>query len=79
MDMKKLADKIVDLLTNGRRSVPLIYVNFNYQKYKQDGASGSCICNVHPDLAHDEKLASMMNEMVDYIRDNYDMNKLVEL
>ena len=77
--MKKLANRIVDLLTSGKRSVPLIYINFNYQKYVQDGAVGSCICSVHPELAHDEKLASMMNETVDYIRDNYDMNKLVEL
>ena len=79
MDMKKLANKIVDLLTKGKRCVPLIYINFNYQKYMQEGASGSCICNVHPDLAHDEKLITMMNEMVDYVRDNNDMNKLVEL
>ena len=77
--MKKFANKLVDLLTKGKRCVPLIYINFNYQKYMQEGASGSCICNVHPDLAHDEKLASMMNGVVDYIRDNYDMNKLVEL
>lgn len=77
--MKKFANKLVDLLTKEKRCVPLIYINFNYQKYMQEGESGSCICNVHPDLAHDEKLASMMNEMVDYIRDNYDMNKLVEL
>lgn len=77
--MKKLANKIVDLLTKGKRCVPLIYINFNYQKYMHEGTSGSCICNVHPDLAHDEKLITMMNEMVDYIRDNYDMNKLVEL
>ena len=77
--MKKFANKLVDLLTKGKRCVPLIYINFNYQKYMQEGASGSCICNVHPDLAHDEKLTSMMNEVVDYIRDNYDMNKLVEL
>ena len=77
--MKKFVIKIVDLLTNGKRSVPLIYINFNYQKYKQDGANGSCVCSVHPDLAHDERLISMINEVVDYIRDNYDMNKLVEL
>lgn len=77
--MKEFANKLVDLLTKGKRCVPLIYINFNYQKYMQEGASGSCICNVHPDLAHDEKLITMMNEMVDYVRDNYDMNKLVEL
>ena len=77
--MKKFANKLVDLLTKGKRCVPLIYINFNYQKYMQEGVSESCICSVHPDLAHDEKLITMMNEMVDYVRDNYDMNKLVEL
>ena len=77
--MKKLTNKLVDLLTKGKRCVLLIYINFNYQKYMQEGESCSCICNVHPDLAHDEKLITMMNEIVDYVRDNYDMNKLVEL
>lgn len=77
--MKKFASKIASLLTDGKRRIPLIYINFNYQKYKNDGAEGSCICSVHPDLANDEQLTSMLNDVVDYIRGNYDMNKLVEL
>ena len=77
--MKKFASKIVSLLTDRKRRIPLIYINFNYQKYVTDGAEGSCICSVHPDLANDEQLTSMLNDVVDYIRGNYDMNKLVEL
>ena len=77
--MGRFANKIVSLITSGKRKVPLFYVNFDYPKYVQNGASGSCTCNVHPDLANDEKLISILNQAVDYIRDNYDMNKLVEL
>lgn len=77
--MKKFAREIVSILTDRKRRVPLIYINFNYQKYIKDGAEGSCVCSVHPDLSNDEKLTTMLNDIVDYIRGNYDMNKLVEL
>lgn len=77
--MKKFAREIVSILTDRKRRVPLIYINFNYQKYMKDGAKGSCICSVHPDLTNDEKLTTMLNDVVDYIRGNYDMNNLVEL
>lgn len=77
--MKNTLNRIVDLLTNKKRKVPLIFINFNYQKYVHDGAKGSCICSVHPELAEDEAVKVMLNNMVDYIRDHYDMEKLVEV
>ena len=77
--MNKISNVIVDLLTDRKRKVPIIYINFNYQKFLKDGAEGSCTCSIHPDLTHDAKLTSMLNEVVDYIRDDYDMKTLVEL
>lgn len=77
--MGKITDKIVDLLTNKKQKVPLLWVHFDYPKYAKDGANGSCICSVHPDLANDKALQDMLNGLVDYIRDNYDMEKLSSL
>ena len=77
--MGKIMDKIVSFLTDKKRKVPLIYINFNYQKYVQDGAKGSCVCSIHPDLMHDEKLVSMLNEIVDHIRNNHDMRNLTDI
>lgn len=77
--LSNLADKIVDFLTSKKCKIPLIYINFNYPQYVQNGEKGSCICSVHPDLRYDEKLISMLNEVVDYIRGNYDMEKLTKL
>lgn len=77
--MGKIMDKIGSLLTNNKQKVPLLWVYFNYKKYAQDGAEGSCICSVHPDLANDATLKEMLNNLVDYVRDNYDMEKLTRL
>lgn len=75
----KIADKIVDLLTDKRRKVPLVIINFDYQRYMSSGEKGSCICNVHPELKDDEDLRDMLNDLVDHIRTNYDMKKLTEI
>lgn len=77
--MKMMKEKILDLLTSKKRKVPILYINFDYSKYVRDGAKGSCVCNVHPELANDSKLVSMLNEVVDYIRDTYDMEELIKI
>ena len=77
--MKKITERILDLLTYKKRKIPLVYINFNYPKYMADGVKGSCVCSIHPDLAHDENLVSMLNEIVDYVRNNYDMRQLTEI
>ena len=65
---------ISKLLTKNRTQVPLLYVTFNYNKFKESGKVGSCMANVHPVIANDEHIKQSINELVDYIRDNYDMN-----
>lgn len=62
------------LLTNNLKEIPLLNVTFNYTKFKYTGKVNSCMCNLHPMLQNDDKLIKMTNDLVDYIRDNYDMD-----
>jgi len=63
-------------LTNDYNEVPLLFVIFNLNKYIKNGAKNSCILNLHPVLRDDEYIKSTMNEVITYIRMNYDMEDL---
>lgn len=65
------------LLTKNFRKIPLLYINFNLNKYRKYGAKGSCDCMLHPVFAHDEHIVEEMNKLCDYVRDNYDMEELI--
>ena len=65
------------LLTKNKTRIPLFWVNFNYQHYKKFGKENSCNLAIHPMLKDDEILISNLEALVDYIRDKYDMDKLV--
>lgn len=45
--------------------------------FKKNGAKGSCMCNIHPCLKDDEHIKTTMQELCDYIRENYDMEKII--
>ena len=47
------------------------------QKYKKYGKKNSCMCHIHPSLKDDEYVITTMNELCDYIREKYDMNKII--
>jgi len=61
------------LLTRNNKAIPLYYVIFDYNKYIESGKVGSCDAVIHPLLKGDDKLKEMINETIDYIRDNYNM------
>ena len=65
---------ITRLLTKNRTQIPLLYVTFDYNKFKAEGNVGSCTSNVHPVIANDEHIKQSVNDLIDYIRNNYDMN-----
>ena len=67
---------IKNLLTINETQIPLLYVVFDYKKYKENGKIGSCVCNVHPVIENDEHIKIKINELIDYIRDNYDMEDM---
>ena len=67
---------ITNLLTKNKTQIPLLYVTFDYKKFKESGKVGSCMANVHPVIAKDEHIKQSINDLIDYIRDNYDMEDM---
>ena len=65
------------LLTKNLQRVPLLRIGFNMKLFKEDGAKGSCMCVIHPILKDDEHIKTTLDELCDYIRENYDMEKVV--
>lgn len=68
---------ITRLLTKNLQRIPLLRIDFNMKKYKEDGAKGSCMCVIHPVLKDDVYIIETMNGLCDYIREKYDMEKLI--
>lgn len=66
-------------LTKNYNEVPLFWVNFNLNKYNESGAKNSCTIKIHPELAHDVYIQSMLNDTIDYIREHWDMEKLSKI
>ena len=71
---KKLSKK----LTNNHQEVPLFYVTFDLQKFKNNGEKGSCDLKLHPNLKGDKVVIEQLNGIVDHIRKNYNMEDLSE-
>ena len=67
---------VIKKLTNDFKGVPLFYVTLDLNKYKEHGEKGSCEVKLHPSLKGDEFIINQMNGLIDYIRENYDMNDL---
>ena len=65
---------LINLLTKNRTQIPLIYVIFDYKKFKEVGKYGSCVSKMHPLIQNDEHVKRELNKLIDYIRDRYDMN-----
>lgn len=65
--------------TKNLTRIPLFMMTFNYRKYKADGKKDSCMFYAHPNIANDEFVKSELQEVVDYIRDNYDLDIFTEI
>lgn len=66
-------NKLISKLTNNYNEIPLFWVDFNLNHYYQYGKKKSCMVKIHPVLKDDEYIHETLNNLVDYIRDNYDM------
>lgn len=65
-------------LTSNLRRIPIMYIDFNYKKYKKTGKKKETfILNVHPTLRQDEYIIETMNIMAEYIKNNYDLDMIV--
>jgi hypothetical protein len=67
---------LIRKITKNYSEVPLFWVTFNLNKYKNEGVKNSCILSLHPELKNDEYIRNTLNDLVDYIRGSYDMNKI---
>ena len=69
-----MTNRMIRRKTKNFTRIPLFTMIFNYQKYKADGKKDSCTFYCHPDIAQDEFVKEKLCEVVDYIRDNYDLD-----
>lgn len=74
MMIKRIVNRWIRHKTKNLTEIPLFTMIFNYRKYKADGKKGSCMFYAHPDIANDKFVKSKLQEVVDYIRDNYDLD-----
>ena len=72
--IKKIVNCWIRHKTKNLTRIPLFTMTFNYRKYKADGKKDSCMFYTHPDIAKDEFVKSKLQEVVDHIRDNYDLD-----
>ena len=72
--IKKIVNYWIRYKTKNLTRIPLFTMTFNYRKYKADGKKDSCMFYTHPDIAKDEFVKSKLQEVVNYIRDNYDLD-----
>lgn len=78
MEGKKMFRKLFNMWirykTKNLTRIPLFTMVFDYRKYKQDGKPGSCTFYTNPEIARDEFVKEKLGEVVDHIRDNYDLD-----
>nr|DAL69824.1 MAG TPA: hypothetical protein [Bacteriophage sp.] len=74
MMIKRIVNHWIRYKTKNLTRIPLFTMTFNYRKYKADGKKDSCTMHCHPDIANDEFVKGKLQEVVDYIRDNYDLD-----
>jgi len=67
------------LLTKNYTKIPLFTVYFDLNLYKKSGSkSNSCLVKLHPEL-NNIYIKDQINNIIDYIRDNYDMEKISKI
>ena len=59
-------------LTNNLTEIPLFWVNFNSKTTNKK----NCMAHIHPALTDDKVVIESLNKLIDYIRDNYDMEDM---
>lgn len=72
--IKWLINMMIRRKTKNLTRIPLFTMTFNYRKYKSDGKKDTCTFYCHPEIAQDEFVKEKLCEVVDYIRDNYDLD-----
>lgn len=71
---RKLFNLYIRKKTKNLTQIPLFIMAFDYKKFKAEGKKNSCMLHIHPELAEDKFVKSKLQEVVDYVRGNYDMD-----
>ena len=77
--MKNLFNLWFRCKTKNLTRIPLFTMIFDYRKYQKYGKSNSCTFYTHPEIAQDEYVKEKLQDVVDYVRDNYDIEKLTRI
>lgn len=76
-DVGDCMEILTRLLTKNLQRVPLLRIDFNMKKFKENGTKGSCMCIIHPVLKDDVHIKNTLNDLCDYIREKYDMEDVI--
>ena len=71
---RKLFNMWIRYKTKNLNRIPLFTMVLDYRKYQEDDKPGSCTFYAHPEIALDEFVKENLCEVVDHIRDNYDLD-----
>ena len=77
--IKRFCNLYIKRKTRNYTRIPLLTITFDYQKYKEKGPQGTCGVYAHPEIQGDAELLEMFRGPVEYIRDNYDMEKFTKI
>ena len=70
---------LIKKYTKNYNSIPLFWIEFNLNKYREEGEKGSCLLHAHPDFKDDQYITDTFIDLVDYIRSNYDMEQFTKI
>lgn len=73
-----MIEKLTKKFTKDYKEIPLFFVTFDLIKYLEEGEEGSCDLKLHPSLKEDKFIVEQLNGLVDHIRKNHDMEKLIK-
>lgn len=77
---RKLLNRWIKKETDGYTNVPLFWVTFNYEKYQKEGKENTCTVHlIDPDLSNDKFVREHLEMVIDHIRNEYDMEKIVKI
>ena len=64
-----------NICTKKKTQIPLFYVTFDYNKYKANEIK-NCMAHIHPLIKNDLEVQNKINELIDMIRNKYDMEDI---
>lgn len=77
MSLRELRKRLFNLYirkkTKNLTAIPLFVMLFDWKKFKTEGKKNSCMLHIHPNIAEDEFIKDKLQEIVDHVRDNYEM------